>query len=644
MSACVLGPNWGPTLRSHFPQSQHGRNGLKERERVGIEAHRQGVYDNRAAQLPRNSPEQTALDVSLKVTDQPQESSFSDMVSGDAVLSIPLFQRAYRWGGKNMDWLMEDIAEVRSGVSKSCFLGVVVCVSRQAAPGRPIPWEIVDGQQRLSTLYLLLLAASEVGARGGALDWAAGVIGTYLLVRPLADNPSNTKLVPSYSDRAQFKKIWETVASVPGLMSEPSLVANLPRPPAPNGPESGNMWLQYKRLRKVLGEIREENGQAALAETVNAAASSLSLVSISLRDPLVAPKIFERLNNRAEPVTTADLVRNEVFSRASADVAQAVYTFTNEWEPFNARFSSIDKGLEGFLFPYGLLIDRTATKADLFAVIRKHWAMLNSPANIIADMQRYVATYTALEAGLPQAPPFSPEVGLRLDRIRRLGKPSSTYAFLFRLVEEVRLGAVSVEAAVDVLDALESFLFRRALQGIEPTGLHAVFKGMWSELMEGDNPRGLSAAALKDAIASKPTVTWPTNVEFEDTIRRGRTGKRKCVAFALQELEFSREGESPLDTFQIEHILPQAPTESWQLLFGDRYEELVQTWANLVPLTGRMNVAAGQAPFDTKREEYSDSIFATPREIAAKYVTWSPLEVEERASDIVQWALQRWPH
>jgi len=88
--------------------------------------------------------ESVLIEISLKVTDQPQESSFFDMVGGDNVLSIPLFQRHYRWQQRNLQWLWDDMIDIRDEATKSVFRGVVVCVSRGALPGRPIPWEIVD--------------------------------------------------------------------------------------------------------------------------------------------------------------------------------------------------------------------------------------------------------------------------------------------------------------------------------------------------------------------------------------------------------------------------------------------------------------------------------------------------------------------
>ena len=135
------------------------------------------------------------MDANLKFTDEQGETSFRDTVSGDNILTIPLFQRPYRWTRQNLDWLWRDINEIRDEAAKSEFMGVIVAVQRSAKPGRPIPWEIVDGQQRLITFYLFVLAAVEVTARSGEHTAAANLAGTYLLVRRMADNPVNTKLV-----------------------------------------------------------------------------------------------------------------------------------------------------------------------------------------------------------------------------------------------------------------------------------------------------------------------------------------------------------------------------------------------------------------------------------------------------------------
>jgi hypothetical protein len=306
------------------------------------------------------------VDSKLKVTDVPEEASFYDLVAGDNVLEIPLFQRPYMWRESHYKALLQDVELVEEEASGASFLGVIVSFGRGAGPGRPPTWMIVDGQQRVTTLYLNVMAAVEVAASRGELDWAADVMGRYLLVRPMSGLTVNTKLVPSYNDRQQFCDIWSKIVAVKNFASHQIVASNLPKPPSPSGPNDGPMKAQYQRIKSDLNQLFKSVGLEGLGKRVDIVATRLSVVSISLRDPAVAPKIFERLNYGAEPITVADLVRNEVFARSGDDPSTALHLFSTRWEPFVARFKDKNTDLDRFLFPYGLITNPNAKKADLF--------------------------------------------------------------------------------------------------------------------------------------------------------------------------------------------------------------------------------------------------------------------------------------
>jgi hypothetical protein len=584
----------------------------------------------------------------LRVTDQPQESSFFDIVNGDSVIAIPLFQRRYRWTKKHLTMLLEDISQVREGATDSYFLGIIVSINRTVVPGRPIPWDIVDGQQRLTTLYLLLLGAVDAAAKAGEIGWASRNLGTFLLVRPLADNPVNTKLVPSFPDRAQFATIWSRVMSNPGFANEATVAANPPRTPPPSGEPTGDMIAQFSRIQKEVLKLYEVGGLPALDSFIDVVANRLSFVAISLKDPTAAPKIFERLNNRAELVTVAELVRNEVFVRAPSEPTEVQNIFSSQWEPFAAQFQNIDQGLEKFLFPYGLIGKPSLKKADLFSHLRTRWQSLTGPAAIISDMRRYAPWFLALETGFV-SPETPTELAPSLKRIYSLGKPSSVFSFVMQVTLMVVEGQLQIATAKSILDALECFLFRRAVCGIEPTGLHSVFKGMWSE-MTGDNGPGVSVGSFAALIRTRPTVSWPDDTAFGEAILKGNLYDRRVVKFALAEFERSRPGETPIDIPWIEHILPQQPTDQWRSIFVDPasgqsiVDSVVHTWANLIPLSQTMNPALGQAGYEQKRSQYEDSMFATARELAREYSEWTPVTLAARAEQIRSWALARWPN
>lgn len=584
------------------------------------------------------------MDSKLKVTDVPEESSFYDLVSGDNVLEIPLFQRPYMWRESHYKALLQDIELVAEEASGASFLGVIVSFGRGAGPGRPPTWMVVDGQQRITTLYLNVMAAVEVAAAAGELDWAADIMGRYLLVRPMSGLTVNTKLVPSYNDRAQFSALWSRIIGVKNFASHQIVASNPPKPPAPSGLPEGNMKAQYGRMKADLARLLKGSDLSALEARIEIVATRLSVVSISLRDPAVAPKIFERLNYGAEPITVADLVRNEVFARSGDDPATAHHLFSTRWEPFVAKFKDKNTDLDRFLFPYGLITNSNAKKADLFATLRKKWDNL-TPGEIIDDLEQYQPAYLALTSGLPL--PFgSEEVRKRVDRIHRAGRPSSIYPYVLQLLRAYEQERLSETTTIANLDAVESFLFRRAIAGIEPTGLHAVFKGLWQELTS-DNSMGLeeavSPARLMSAIRGKATIAWPTDDEFTTAIIHGELYRRKIVGYALREYEVGRKGESPADIHQVEHIAPQKATDDWQKAIPEDYEKVLHTWGNLLPLTSSMNPSTGQSAFPIKKKAYEDSIFASAREVA-KVETWNAEAIKRRSAEIAAWALKRWPH
>jgi len=388
-----------------------------------------------------------------------------------------------------------------------------------------------------------------------------------------------------------------------------------------------------------------DQGLKALDHRIEIVATRLSVVSISLRDPTVAPKIFERLNYGAEPVTVADLVRNEVFARSGDDPQMALHLFESRWEPFVGRFADKNADLDQFLFPYGLMQNPNVKKAELFTALRKRWEEFN-PEAIINDLEQYQPAYLALASGAEYQADY-PNLRLRVDRMYRSSRPSAIYPFLLRLLRSFELGRVSEGNVCAVIDAVESFLFRRAIVGIEPTGLHAVFKSLWQEFV-GDAQvenldKALTPKRTREIISGKPTINWPNNDQFRAAIESGDLYRRKIAGYALREYELGLKGESPSDVHQIEHIAPQSPTDSWKEIIPDDYEELVHTWGNLLPLTPTMNPSAGQGDFASKRKAYSDSIFASAREVA-KAKVWDAKAIRKRSKEIADWALKRWPY
>nr|WP_314577696.1 DUF262 domain-containing protein [uncultured Pseudomonas sp.] len=211
-----------------------------------------------------------------KITDNSNELSFHQLTSTSSILLIPLFQRPYVWGARQLQRMILEVEAICNDEDSSRFLGAIIAVTRPVNPSQPTPHEIVDGQQRLTTLYLFLLAASQVAAREGRSDYARGLISTNLIVDWAQDLNSNTKLQPSFADRGQFAAIFDKVANAGELSDwlpvKLKIITSEKR-------KDGALFKQYGRIVNFLLENVAKKGFAQLEMIVEAVRNGLTSCS-----------------------------------------------------------------------------------------------------------------------------------------------------------------------------------------------------------------------------------------------------------------------------------------------------------------------------------------------------------------------------
>ena len=307
------------------------------------------------------------------------------------------------------------------------------------------------------------------------------------------------------------------------------------------------------------------------------------------------------------------------------------------WAPFEASF---DSRAEQFFFPYCLIHRMNAKKSELFRELRTIWKE-RTPEEIISHMKPYCVPFLAIDQGYP--PGDTQEINLRVGRMTRLSCPSSVYPFLMRLLHQYMASIVPLVLAVAILDLVESFLVRRAIVGFEPTGLHALFKGLWHEV-EDD----LSVDNVAAAIRKRPTIQWPTDVELREAIRKRELATTGICRFLLVEYDRDMPGDNPENVPTIEHILPNSREKGsdWAAAFTmEEHRRLKNTWANLIPLSGALNESLQRGPYSDKSKRYADeSMFGTPRAVARYWQEWNPESLRERADVLSEWTTLRWPH
>ena len=591
----------------------------------------------------------------------PSSPSLGELLQQGRVYWSPLFQRQYDWTSRKVQQCFEDALTLLERDDSIRFLGAIVLEQGDAPEfDRPQQIWIIDGQQRLTTLYLLLVATVKALHKSGDAE-KADILTRSSLLGQVAGVQCEPKLRPTIMDTCQFNSILEDLQN-----EDVRYIENQ------QGVETGNMTAQYAKLQKLLkqelDEIEEGDRSAWLVDFAQRLKNRTLFVAIHLGEELDAHEVFDRLNTGSQPLTVSDLLRNDVMRAASSDLVEASQLHGRHWLPFENRFAD-QSHREAFFFPMALTRDSTTSKSDTFHDIRNRLDELresdppNTPAESIKiavkDLGEYQNAYCALtgKGENRDVRQWQTEwtgdqkelLGNRLGRLNRLNIPLVTLPYLLQLLNATKNGDVEVANTVGCIDVIESFLVRRAIRGLEPTGLHAVFKSLWSP--ENQDPHNLERSLTTQ------TIEFPKNDEFKKYVREGHMYRRKIRHYALWEHDvYTVEAGDRLPNavwdkgIHADHVIPQSVVdtellEEWGWTEDD-YEDLKHTWGNLVPLTGPANQEKGTMEFaECKQLLLSEGniIFKTTRQLFENHDAWTPGNVRERAEQLADFAVERWP-
>ncbi|VVO77560.1 DUF262 domain-containing protein [Pseudomonas fluorescens] len=571
------------------------------------------------------------------ITDSQDEQSFEVLIRDVDQIHVPIFQRSYVWKQKQLDELFTDIDQVKSEVEEIQFMGAIVAYDKPRSGkvvGRLRTLEIVDGQQRVLTLYIFVMAIVECIAPLDKEE-AFELVREFLLLTPRRGLEINTRIVPAFADRSQFRVIWDRINS-PGIL-QLELEDLPPHLPPPSGEAGGDLVNQYHRiLRYIKRELPQDGSEQleCLRETLGIVTRKLSFVHLKLNDASAATKIFERLNFRGVKVGIVDLVRNEIFSSLAGDPLETQRVFDHVWRPFESAFEGRS---ESFFFPYCLIQDSNTKKSELFVQLRSSWKGL-TPQKMIGHMKPLQQPFMAIDqTGFH---PDSEAISKRLERFVRMRRPSSIYPFVMSMLKSHSDSLITESLVLGLLDALESFLVRRAIVGLEPTGLHALFKGLWSQMKKH------TVVEFKKQIASRPTIQWPSDADVRAAIAKRNLANANICPYLLVEYDRSLKGDNPSSVSTIEHILPQFYDEDsdWALLFSkEQHKQMKDLLANIIPLSSPLNSSLQDGAYSIKKDRYQkESMFRTPRDLAKQWAKWSPKSIEQRSKILADWAVSRW--
>ena len=479
-----------------------------------------------------------------------------DFIGTNKVLfRIPVYQRNYDWSESNCNRLLDDIYGIMQSGDKH-FLGTIVFMAAKSGGFALQEYIIIDGQQRLTTLMLVLKALSVVAESVG--DDCYHEIEEQYLHNKYCDEEFKVKLKPIKSDNNQFLLLLEDKIDE---MDEDTHIYH-------------NFMLCKERFERWAE--RGINPSQVLD-----ALTKLEIVEIVLTkgedDPQV---IFESINSTGLELSNADLIRNYLLM--NADDQEKLYE--NYWLYIEKTLrNKMDySNLDAFFMQY--IVYKTSKPVNSRQLYNSFVKLFKdsgySQESILKELRYYAEIFGAFVYGSDK---YSDRINKLLYRLRVLNQ-TTCYPFLLHVFDDYHQGIITEETVEKILQFILAYLLRRMVCGVPSNTLRGLFTYLYNRIFKVASNKQKYYETLNKflfTVSSKDAI--PSAAEFERALQKANIyGNNALCRFLLLDIE-NGDGKEILqaENLTIEHIMPQTLSADWSHIRPEEHEEYLHTLGNL---------------------------------------------------------------
>lgn len=551
-----------------------------------------------------------------------KETNFLRFLNRPMQLTIPIYQRTYSWKIKECEQLWKDI--IRTGKDETIsghFVGSIVYVEKGIYQVSALPrLLVIDGQQRLTTLSLLIIALCEYIKKNKVkTDINPEKLLGYYLINSQEEGEEKYKLILTQTDKESYIKILENIK----YNDEDSL-----------------------RIKENYNFFKEKIKDSDL-DVLYKGISKLIIIDVSLDREKDNPQlIFESLNSTGLELTQADLIRNYILMGQEEEKQKELYK--NFWHPMEKGFGhSENTGLfDRFMRDYlTIKLGRIPTIKEIYADF-KLYSQKFEVSELVKDIFEY-STYFVNIALEKEPDQQIREVFADINEL----KVDVSYPFILNIYKDYVSKKISKEDFIQILRLIESHVFRRAICGVPTNSLNKTFSTLYKQIDQENYLESIQAIIiLQDSYRRHPD-----DDEFKRELSIKDVYNFRNRNYILKKLEnFERKEKVDVESYTIEHIMPQNPNmpDVWKKELGEKWKEIQKTYLHTI----------GNLTLTGYNSEYQDKSFIEKRDLKdrnglsigfknspirlnrflSNLEHWNEEKIKERAEEITKQAVGIW--
>ena len=541
-------------------------------------------------------------------------------------LSIPIYQRKYSWTDKECKQLFEDILNVGASDNQTNhFIGSIVYMNQKAHIASPInKLMIIDGQQRITTISLLVSALSNFLFKNPNEN----IMNPYNLINYYLINDKEIgeiryKLILTGKDKSTLIKIIDNLTQEDKLDFGKN--------------DSVRVKENYEYFQK---RINEEN-----AELIYQGLSKLLIIFVALEHNVDNPQlIFESLNSTGLELNQADLIRNYVLMGLEPEEQEKLYN--TYWKKIEETFEKVhswyfDKFIRDYLI---IKTDRIPVFKNIYTDFKKYSRDYKDIEYLVKEVFKFSEYFSCIAFGKED----NKNLKKALDSLSSMGY-EVTYPFILALYKDYKDGELKEDEFIEMINYTESYLLRRLICNIPTTSLNKTFARMYNEI-DKENYLESYQVAL---VTKKNYQRMPDNREFGRNFRERDIYnlKAKNKEYIFDKLEnWNSKERTPVEAYTIEHIMPQNAnlSQEWKEALGSDYKEIQKNYLHTI----------GNLTLTGYNSELSDKSFQDKRDIEGGFKqsairlniylqdleTWNESEIKKRALHLSNEAYKIWKY
>lgn len=534
-------------------------------------------------------------------------------------LVVPINQRDYAWEKKEVTTLFKDIERSISGGQGSYFLGTIVTIPRSGS------LEVVDGQQRLATTAILLSAIR---------DYIEPLV-------PLLAESINGEILTRI-DREVLDRVPSLRLNLDDNDYFRARLTRTPPIPIPTKPSHRLLEAAFteaeRRVKAIVAGLDQKDHGPRLNQWVNFLEKKAEVILLKVPNAANAYRIFETLNDRGKRASQSDLVKNHLFANAGTRLSEA----QQKWTYMRATLDSVadDEDLTILFLRHAItIIWGFVRETEVYEMVQSHTIAENPVVTFAGQLDNLATVYVAIQNSEHERwNTYSNSTLRALNAINLFG------------ILPMRPLVLAVASKFPVKEAESAFKFLVSL---------SVRLMVAGGTRTGSTEQGLADAAHKafngsitfsSELVSELNGITPTDAEFKQAFETATVSNHRLARYYLRSLEMTHKAQpepwhipnDDVDSINLEHVLPQKPSDNWPQFDPEQVKLYCKRIGNLVLLQKSQNTQLANAPFTSKMATLKNSPYDLTNQIATVN-DWTAAEIINRQQILSSLALKAWP-